>query len=140
MSTHTYPQRTPTYQQDERSLGDLFSDLSQKAGLLVHQEVALAKVEMKEKAVAVGREMAIIVVGGFIGNAALLAFVAALVLGLAQVMEAWLAALLVGGVLAIVAGILIMMGINALKEIKPAPERTIATLKEDKEWLAQQMR
>lgn len=124
---------------NERSLGDLFGDLSARAGLLVRQEMQLAKVEMKQKATAASRNIALVVAGAVLGNAALLALIAALIVGLANFMDAWLAALLVGVVLAIIAGILAATGIQALRTMDPAPERTIETLREDREWLTRQM-
>lgn len=125
--------------QDEPSLGELFSDLSASASTLVRQEIELAKVEMTRKANKAARNSVLVLVGGLLGFAALLTLIAAVVLMLAQVMDAWLAALIVGVVLAIVAGILTTVGINKLKEIEPMPKRAITTLREDKEWLAQQI-
>jgi uncharacterized membrane protein YqjE len=134
-----YTQTSTSYRQDQRSLSDLFADLSQKAGLLVRQEVQLAKVEMREKATEYGREIAWIAIGAVLANAALLALVAAVILGLSEFMEPWLAALLVAGAVAIIAALLVGKGLSALKEMNPVPERTVATIKEDKEWLAQQL-
>lgn len=139
MTTYTQSQYERTSTSDPRSLGDLFNDLSQKAGLLARQEVQLAKVEMKEKATRATADIATVVVGVFLANAALLALVAALIAGLALFMAVWLAALIVGAVMGGVAALLVWKGINALKEIDPVPEQTVTTLKEDKEWLTRQM-
>ncbi|MFO7678564.1 MAG: phage holin family protein [Chloroflexota bacterium] len=141
MTTYTRSQEQYRQSQipDDRSLGDLFGDLSQKASTLVRQEVQLAKVEMKQKATEASVEVATITVGGFIANAALLAFTAALVLGLAEFMAPWLAALIVSLGLALVAGLLIAKGVKALREMDPVPEQTVTTLKEDKEWLTQHL-
>jgi hypothetical protein len=54
-------------------------------------------------------------------------------------MPIWLSALLVGVVVAGIGYVLMQKGISALKEMNPAPRRTIETLKEDKEWLKQQV-
>ena len=51
-------------QKDERSLGDLFSELAAETGTLVRQEVALAQVEITEKATAVGKNVGYLAVGG----------------------------------------------------------------------------
>jgi hypothetical protein len=136
MNTNNRPHPSVT---DERSLGDLFADLSKKANLLVRQEIHLAKVELKHTATKAGKEVALIIAGTFLGNAALLSLVAALILGLASLMDVWLAALLVGVVLAAVAAALAGKGIQALRDMNPVPERTITTLEEDKEWLKQQV-
>jgi uncharacterized membrane protein YqjE len=136
MNTYTRP---PASLEEERTLGDLFSDLSQKASLLVRQEVQLAKVEMKEKATEASKEVALIAVGIFLGNAALLSLAAALIVGLSHFMEGWMAALLVGLVLAVVAGLLVAQGVQSLREMNALPQQTITTLQEDKEWLKRQM-
>jgi hypothetical protein len=130
---------TGRVEEDPRSLGDLFSDLTQNASLLARQEVQLAKVEMQEKAKEAGGEIAIIGAGAALGNAALLALTAAAVLGLSLYMSPWLAALVVALVLGVIAGLLIWQGVSALKEMTMVPEQTVATLKEDKEWLSRQM-
>jgi hypothetical protein len=117
----------------------LFSTLSNQAGTLFRQEVQLAQAEMTRKATRAGKNAAFIAVGAVIGQAALLAVVAALILALAQVMDAWLAALIVGVVLAIAAALLVRFGLQKLKEIDPAPRRTIETMRENKEWLSQQI-
>jgi uncharacterized membrane protein YqjE len=124
---------------DERSLGDLLSNLSKNASFLVRQELRLVKVEMKEKVAKAGKEIALVGIAVFLANAALLSLVAALIIGLANVMDLWLAAFLVGALLAVTAAILATLGIQALRQINPKPERTLATLEEDKVWLQQQM-
>jgi uncharacterized membrane protein len=124
---------------DERSLGDLFSQLSQETSMLVRQEVQLAKVELTEKVTKAGRDVALIAGGGLLAYTGVLALVAALILVLATWMAPWLAALLVGLVFVGIAAILIVTGLNDLKEINPTPQRTVATIKEDKEWLTRQL-
>ncbi|MBP6786721.1 MAG: phage holin family protein [Candidatus Promineofilum sp.] len=128
-----------TYTQEETSLGDLFSRLSEQASALIRQEIQLAQTEMTRKATKAGRDAAVIALGGLIALGAFFSVIAALILVLAQVMEAWLAALIVAVVLAIVAALLIQYGISKLKQIDPAPRRTIETMRENKEWLTQQI-
>lgn len=135
MTTYT----NQRHYQREPTLGDLFSNLSAQASLLVRQEVQLAKVEMSEKASQAGREIALIVAGGVMAYAAFLAMVAGIILGLGLLIPYWAAALIVGFLFAIVGGAVAWTGVQALKNINLAPTQTIETLKEDKEWLARQM-
>lgn len=128
-----------TVMRDQRSLGELFSELSQEASTLFRQEVQLAKVELSQKASKMGKEAAFIGAGGAIAYAGFLALIAAAIFGFAEFMPIWLSALLVGVVVAGIGYVLMQKGISALKEINPAPRRTIETLKEDKEWLKQQV-
>ncbi|HQF70448.1 MAG TPA: phage holin family protein [Promineifilum sp.] len=123
----------------EKSLADLFTELSEQASMLVRQEIALAQTEMTRKATKAGRNAAFIAVGGVFALGAFYSIVAALIMALSQVMAGWLAALIVAVVLAIVAALLVQFGINKLKTIDPAPRRTIETMRENKEWLTQQV-
>lgn len=133
----TYNERH--YYRREPTIGELVSDLSTKASTLVQQEMQLAKVEMKEKAVQAGRELTLIAIGGLLGNAALLATTAALIMILALWMPLWVAVLMVGIVFAIAAALMIGAGIQALKNLNPVPTKTIDSLQENKEWLAAQI-
>lgn len=123
----------------ERSLGQLFSQLSQDVSSLFRQEVRLAKIEMSQKASEAGKQVGFIVAGGFIAYAGFLALLVALILGLSEFMAAWLAALIVGIVVAGIGYFLLQKGMNDLKNVNPAPEKTIKTLKEDGQWLKQQV-
>jgi uncharacterized membrane protein len=81
----------------DRSLKQLVSDLRTDAGLLVRQEIALAKAELKEKAAGVAKQAAMFAGAGLLAYAGLLVLFAALVLGLVAIgVVAWLAALSVG--------------------------------------------
>jgi uncharacterized membrane protein YqjE len=123
----------------DRSLGELFADLSRETSALVRQEVELAKTEMSEKASKVGKNVVFLVAGGAILHLASVFILLAIVIGLTNVMEPWLAALIVGVVVAIVGGLLVVTGINALKRTDLLPQKTIESLKENKEWVQQQV-
>jgi membrane protein len=124
---------------DERTLGEMFAELSRDTRTLIRQELLLAKTELTEKASRMGRGAAFIVGGGLIAYAGLLAIVGAFVLMLVAIgLPPWAAAS-VGGVL--VAGLgylLIRSGLAALKPQELSPRKTIETLKEDARWLKAQ--
>ena len=124
----------------ERSLGELFSELAAETSTLVRQEVTLAKTELSQKASRVGRNVAYLAVGGAFAYAALLAFMAASIIALANVMPWWAAALVVGVVVAIVAGVILFAGYYGLKDTDPVPHQTVETLKEDAQWVKEQMK
>ncbi len=122
-------------QQDNRSLGDLFSDLARDTGTLVRQEVTLATTEMTQKATRVGKEIGILAVGGAVLYAGFLALLAALIIGLGQLaLPWWLSAFLVALVVLAVGGVMVWQALAALKRTNLVPEQTIDTLKEDAEW------
>jgi predicted phage tail protein len=125
---------------EDRSLGELLGDLARETGLLVRNEVALAKAEMSQKASHVGRHAGIIGAGGALAYAGLLAIVAGIIVLLDTWLPLWGAALLVGIILAAIGGAMAMNGVNGLKKENFAPEQTIETLKEDVEWAKQQTR
>jgi hypothetical protein len=126
---------------DEQSLGELFSDLARETSTLVRQEVELAKAEMTQKATRIGKDIGFLVAGGAVAYAGFLGLVAAIAIGLGQLgLPWWLATLLVALVVGAVGAVLVMRGINALKQENLAPERTIQTLKEDVEWAKAQTR
>ncbi|HEX3183194.1 MAG TPA: phage holin family protein [Pyrinomonadaceae bacterium] len=124
---------------EERPLGELFSDLVTETTTLVRNEVALAKVEMTQKVTKVGRNVGSLVIGGAIGYAALLAVCAGVILLLDRVMPAWLAALAVGIVIAVVAWILISKALTALRRMDLKPQETVESLKEDAQWIKEQV-
>jgi predicted phage tail protein len=125
---------------EDRPIGELFSKLASDVSLLIRQEIALAKKELSQTlSQALGSAVSLIV-GALVAYVGLLALIAALILGLARTMDAWLAALIVGGVLALLGLILILVGVNRIKRVQLVPPRTSQTLKEDAEMLKEKAR
>jgi Putative Actinobacterial Holin-X, holin superfamily III len=125
---------------EERSIGELFSQLANDTTRLVRQELLLAKVELGQKAAEIGKQVGLIALGGAVAYAGLLAIVAALILVLGQYIPVWLSALIVGLVVMGIGYLLSQQHLSALKHLDPTPRATVETLKEDKEWAKQQMR
>jgi xanthine/uracil permease len=126
---------------DNRSLGDLLSDLSRETATLVHQEVALARSELTRNVARVGRHAAMIAVGGALAYAGVLALVSAIVLALVRAgLTPWLAAVIAGVVILVVGYALVQMGLSALRRDPVAPEATVETMKENAAWAKNQMR
>lgn len=125
---------------DDRSLGELFSDLARDTSTLIRQEVQLAKTEMTQTASSVGKDIASMAVGGAIAYAGFLVILAAIVLFLGEVLNLpwWLSALIVGLIVTGIGYLLIQRGREALKRENLAPQQTIETLKEDAEWAKRQ--
>jgi uncharacterized membrane protein YqjE len=125
----------------EPGLGDLFRQLAQDSATLVRQEVALAKAELKENVSQAVRDVSMIAVGGVIAVVGVLVLVAFLVLALGDALNNyWLSALIVGVVLLIAGGVLAMGSLRRLKRGGLTPERTLQTLKEDKQWAQSEIR
>jgi len=126
-------------QKDDRSLGDLFSELAAETGTLIRQEVALAQAELTTKASSVGKNVGFLAVGGAVAYAAMLAIVAGIILGLSYFMPAWLAAVLVGVVIGIASYVLISSALTELRKTNLKPEETVESIKEDAQWLKNQV-
>jgi len=119
---------------EDRSLGQLFEAMTRELSTLVRQEFELAKVETKDEVRKAGRA------GGMLGSAGAMGYLALLLLsfaaawGLAEVMATGWAFLIVGAVHAVVAAVLFAKGRDRLREVRPVPEQTVETLKEDVQW------
>jgi uncharacterized membrane protein YqjE len=123
-----------------QSIGTLLSDLANETSLLLRQEIALAKVELTEKATVIGRNVGFLVLGGAVAYAALLALLAAVIILLANYMPWWAAAAAIGVIVGIVASVLISKALATLRKTNLAPRQTVETLKEDAQWAKQQMK
>ena len=131
MTPHELARRkAAAIQHAERPLGELMSDITHDLGLLVREELELAKAEMREglKKIVSGAISA--AAGAAVAYAGVLTLLAAWALGLVRMgAPAWAAALLIGVVVTIVGGALIWHGIGALKKANPVPHRAAESLK-----------
>jgi tetrahydromethanopterin S-methyltransferase subunit C len=119
---------------DEPSLAELTKQLSDQTTALARKEVELAKAEMSLKAKRLGIGAGAFGAAGLIGVLALGAMTTAAILALAEAVDTWLAALIVGLIYAAVAGILALIGRSRVQAgTPPVPERAIESSKEDVE-------
>lgn len=119
--------------ESSRSIGELLGELSQDLGLLMRQEVQLAKTEMQAKLSRVTTDLVALGAGGVVALVGGLAVTAAVILLLIDPigLKPWLAALIVGLVLGIVGFTMLQRGLKDLKRTDPTPRRTVETIKED---------
>lgn len=114
----------------ERTIGQLVADAVQDLSELVRHEVALAKTELKRDVTQGGIGAGMLAAAGFLGAVAFLLLCFAGVYGLvAAGLAEWLSFLIVFAVLAVIAGILALIGKGRLSKVGP-PERTISTTKQ----------
>jgi uncharacterized BrkB/YihY/UPF0761 family membrane protein len=126
---------------DDRSLGDLFGDLARDMGTLVSQEMTLARKELTDKASQVGKDVAILAVGGLVAYAGLLAIIAAIIFLMAdRGVPLWISALIVGALVAGIGALLVQRGITALRQQDFTPRQTIESIKDDTRWAKEQVR
>jgi putative superfamily III holin-X len=117
----------------ERSIGELFGQLTQDMTLLVRQEIQLARSEMGEKLTRFATNLMAVAAGGFVAYVGGLALVAALILAVHDLANISLAvsALIVGAVFAIAGYVMLKRGLNELKRVDIAPRRTVENIKDD---------
>ena len=119
---------------DDRSLGQIVSDLSGDLSTLMKQEIELAKVELKSEVGKVGKG------AGMLGGAGLSGWFVLLFLSLALMflLDNWLpveaAALITTGVWAVIGAVLALIGRKQLQQANPQLPKTQETLKEDVQW------
>ncbi|CUR61597.1 conserved hypothetical protein [metagenome] len=115
-----------------QTLGALVHQLSQQIPELIRSEMRLAQAEVAEKGKRAGVGIGMFSVAGLLGFFALATLITTVILGLATVVDAWLAALIVAVVLLVGAAVAGLVGKNKVAEAgPPAPERAIQGIKED---------
>ena len=115
-----------------RSLFTLIGSIPTLLVDLVRNEIESLKDEIAGKLKNAGIGIGLLAGAVFFALFALMVLIAAAILGLATVLPAWLAALIVGVVILLVAAILATVGIRSLKKgVPPAPTHTIESIKKD---------
>jgi hypothetical protein len=128
METSTRFRRTD----HDKPLGELVQDLSRQTSTLIRQEMRLAQAELAEKGRHAGKGASMFGGAGLVALYGVGALVAAAVLGLASVLEPWIAAAAIGAGLLLLAGILALTGKKELEEAgPPKPEQTLDSLQRD---------
>lgn len=123
MSTRTEP---------KQSIGELVSLVSEKTSQLVRDEIRLAKAEIADKAKHAGAGLGLFAGAGVLAFWAVAVLLAAAVLGLANAVPAWLAALIVAVAVLLLAAGLAFAGKKLLdKGTPPTPEKATESIKAD---------
>jgi uncharacterized membrane protein YqjE len=107
------------------SIGELVSDISADISTLMRQEVALAKVELKESATKGGKAAGMLGAAGYAGHLFVLFLSITLWMALAYLFDdlAW-SALVVAALWGVIAAVLAVMGRKKLKEVQGMPRTT----------------
>jgi uncharacterized membrane protein YqjE len=127
----TSTRRTPG-RDDRPSIGELVSQLSAQLSQLIRNEIQLVKSEVSTKAKHAGKAVGLFGAAAFLGFFGFATLLTTIILALANVVPAWLSALIVTVVLLAVAGILAAVGKKALdRGMPPTPERAQENIKLD---------
>ncbi|MGY1603365.1 phage holin family protein [Geodermatophilus sp. SYSU D00815] len=123
---------TPPPDPQNASTGQLIGDLTDQLSRLVRDEVRLAQAEVTQKAKRLGVGAGLFGGAGLVAILGLNALITAVVLGLADVLPGWLAAIIVAVVLFAIAGVLALIGKKDVQKAKPPlPTETIASVQQD---------
>jgi uncharacterized membrane protein YqjE len=123
---------------EDRSISDVLQDILRNVQEIVRSEVRLAETEIREEAAKTKSSAVLLGAGAVTAIFAILFLLLMIVYMLGLVMPSWIAALIVGAALAVVASVMLTAGIRRFKQIHPTPERTVETIKENVEWAKQQ--
>lgn len=144
MNTTPTSTDAPSPATDSGSIKTLLQELRSEGALLFQKEAELAKAELAEKASALGGHVTRISMGGAIAYAGLIVILFGLgdlVSGLlvrAEVdptMATWMGRLSVGLVVALIGWIMFAQAKKAAKADNLVPEKTLRTLRENKQWM-----
>lgn len=113
------------------STGELIGRASEQLSDLVRSEMALARTELRETVKHAGIGAGLFGTAGIMGLYGLGVLIAAAVLGLSVVLDAWLAALIVAAVLLIAAGIAALVGKKQVSQAVPPVQTSVESVKRD---------
>ena len=119
--------------QPDKSIGELFGELTADLGHLFRQEVQLAKTEAREEMQRVGQGLGMLAAAAISALLALTLISFAVAWWLDKAMDRGLAFALVAVFWIIVGAVLASVGKKRLAAAKPLPQ-TVDTLKEDMRW------
>lgn len=128
---YTSPEDFTGYSTSERSTGSLVRELLREVPALVGKELSLARAEMRDNLQQTRRAATTVSAGGVVLMGGYIVLLLAAVYALSLVMLPWAAALVVGGIAAIVGYAMVKSGMNSLKASEMKPDRTIDSLHKD---------
>ena len=109
----------PTHAGERRGLGAAAKLVSERASSLVRLELQLAAAELKQKVVALGLGIALLVGAAVLGLFALVFALATAAAALATTLSTWLALLVVTAGLVLLAGVLGALGLGRVRKGTP---------------------
>ena len=123
-----------------RTMSEVLQDIVANIHEIVRSEFRLAKVEIHEETTKAVRSSIPLVMGVLLSLYALGFILLAVVHALSLVVDAWLAALIVGFGVLVISMILVSVGRKRFKQVKVLPEKTVVTVKENVQWAKHQIR
>ena len=134
---------------DQASIGDLVKQLQEDSTSLIRDEVALAKTEISEEISMVGKNIGFLVAGALVGYAALVILLIALgsliaeglvAAGLDLALAHFLGLAIIAIIVGLISAALVKKALDKLKTTSLVPERTVESLKNNKEFVEDQIK
>jgi Putative Actinobacterial Holin-X, holin superfamily III len=126
------PRPAPPAPPADRPTGELVKELSEQLTRLVKDELRLAQAEMTRKGKQAGLGAGLLAGGGMAAWFGAGCLIACAIIAIAGVLAAWLAALIVGVALLLVAGAAALLGKGRLKRAAPpVPREALGNVKAD---------
>lgn len=134
---------------DQASIGDLVKQLQEDSTSLIRDEVALAKTEISEEISMVGKNIGFLVAGALVGYAALVILLIALgsliaeglvAMGLHLALAHFLGLAIIAIIVGLISAALVKKALDKLKTTNLVPERTVESLKNNKEFVEDQIK
>jgi uncharacterized membrane protein YqjE len=122
-----------------RSFAGILKDIGGSIQELIRGEVKLARMEMADSARRLGSSSKMLIGGGLLAIYAIGFILLAALFALEIVVPAWAAALMLGVLLCVGAGVAISIGRQRLKQVH-APHKTMQSMKDDFQWIKEQAR
>jgi hypothetical protein len=125
---------------EEPQLRELLKQLASESSDLMRNEMALAKLEVRDMAREVALDSAKLAAAIGLALAGALVLMAAAVIGLGHLLDGrfGLSALIIGALMLLIGGLMARGGIQGLKQM-PKPEQTVRSMKTNKEWASREI-
>ncbi|WP_375401563.1 phage holin family protein [uncultured Amnibacterium sp.] len=123
---------TTTEPDDKKSVFKLIGEIPGLITTLIRDEIAQLRSELVTRLKAAGIGIGLFAAAAIFLNFAAWVLIATAILGLANAVAPWLAALIIGVVLLVIAVILALVGLSRVKKgVPPVPESAIESVKSD---------
>jgi len=137
-SNESPPREGNVPRSDGRSIKQILQDIVNHVGDIIRSEVRLVKAEVRQDVTHYAKTSAFIGVAGVLAFYAVGFLLLSAVYALQGVMPSWLAALVVGVAVGIVAAILYLTNRKKLAQASLRPDKTIQTLEDNVTWFKRQ--
>jgi uncharacterized membrane protein YqjE len=125
----------------ERSTGELVKQVAEQVSVLLRDELKLAQLEMTSKARQAGKGAGMMGGGGLIALYGVACLIACVIIAISHTLQAWLAALIVGAALLVLAAVIAAVGRRHMrKATPPMPTEAVESVKTDVEEIRERVR